>query len=388
VIYEFHAIQSFAPANLNRDDLGLPKECTFGGARRARVSSQSWKRAMRQHFAGGVADLDIATRTKRAHGEIVERLVDQGLEESLAAHRASVVLEADPLGVKVVADNADAKLKTGQLLFFRAADLDALAAVAIEHGEAIDEQPSVAGHPDRPDKKKSKPVLPKEAHAAVKRALTSPSKAVDVALFGRMVAEMPEANVDASCQVAHAIGTHRLTAEDDYFTAVDDLKPDETEGADMIGTVSFNASCFYRYAAIDERQLAKNLGVEPDDAAVRAAIAAFARAFTLAVPTGKQNTFAAQNPPTAVLAVRRGAGQCNLANAFVKPVDAAKVDAGVDVASVERMLAHYVRLTETFGGTAQAFLLSTADIDGGLATPVSTLDALVSALAEPLGATA
>lgn len=367
MILELHAIQSFAPANLNRDDAGTPKECTFGGVRRARVSSQAWKRAVRMAFRDRLDDAQLGTRTKRTHEKIVQRLLtaDPGLDVELARHRAAVVLEAKPLELKLKLKSEDGtgEVKTGQLVFFRPGDLDALADVAQRFATEIDDTTSTVR-----DGAKAKSKLPKDAEKLVKTAMTSPGNAIDVALFGRMVAELPESNVDAACQVAHAIGTHRLARESDYFTAVDDLKPDETEGADMIGTVEFNASCLYRYAALDLQQLAENLGEAVESDVVTAAARAFADAFVTVAPSGKQNTFAAHNPPSAVLAVRRRSGTWNLANAFVRPVDTRDGSLGLDVVSAERMLEEFVTLRRVYGrkddGTS-GLLLATTDHLGG-----------------------
>ncbi len=366
MILELHAIQSFAPANLNRDDTGAPKECTFGGVRRARVSSQAWKRAIRVAFRDELDDAPLGTRTKRAHEQLVARLraADPSLDEDQARHRAAVVLEAKPLELKLKlkSDDGAGEVKTGQLVFFRPSDLDALADVAQRFATEIDDTTSTVR-----DGAKAKPKLPKDAEKAVKAAMTSPGDAIDVALFGRMVAELPESNVDASCQVAHAIGTHRLAREADYFTAVDDLKPDDTEGADMIGTVEFNASCLYRYAVLDVRQLAENLGESVESAAVTAAVRAFADAFITVAPSGKQNTFAARNMPSTVLGVRRRSGTWNLANAFVRPVDT-RHDVGLDVASAERMLDEFETVKRVYGrrddGTSGLLLATTGELAG------------------------
>lgn len=144
------------------------------------------------------------------------------------------------------------------------------------------------------------------------------SKAIDLALFGRMLADLPGKNVDGACQVAHALSTHAVTREYDYYTAVDDLKPDDTSGADMIGTVEFNSACYYRYAAIDLEKLHDTLG---DTELVKAGLAAFLRAFVEAIPSGKQNSFAAQNPPSfGAFRVQEQARPRNLANAFERPI--------------------------------------------------------------------
>lgn len=383
MILELHAIQSFAPANLNRDDLGAPKECTFGGVRRARVSSQAWKRAIRMRFREEAAGIESGIRTKRVHAKIVQRIhtLTPDLPADVVEHRAAVVLQADPLGLTL--ERPKGEVKTGQLIFFRDRDLDELAAVAKEFGEELDSLPSIFRPKDQKrGKKPEKAVLPKPAVARVREAMTSPGQALDVALFGRMVAEMPEGNVDAACQVAHAIGTHRLAPEYDYYTAVDDLRPEDTEGADMIGTVQFNASCLYRYAALDTSQLAANLGEDVD---LGPAVAAFARAFALAIPTGKQNTFAARNPPSAVLGVRRAAGAWNLANAFIRPIHGASVQDGVATASTRAMLNEFTSLQRMYGRADEnlwAALLSaeTVEVPAGVA-PVEHLNALVDHVA-------
>ena len=133
-----------------------------------------------------------------------------------------------------------------------------------------------------------------------------------------MLADAPVHNVEAACQVAHAISTHRVSPDFDYYTAVDDLRPEETQGADMIGTVAFNAACYYRYTALDVEQLTDNL--DGDSTLAKSAAGGFIDAFVRAVPSGKQATFAAHSPPSVVLGVARDHDCWSLANAFLKPV--------------------------------------------------------------------
>jgi CRISPR system Cascade subunit CasC len=150
------------------------------------------------------------------------------------------------------------------------------------------------------------------------KALLDGGKAADLALFGRMIADLPDRNVDGSCQVAHALSTNTVNVEFDFYTAVDDLKPEDTAGADMLGTVEFNSACYYRYANVDVAQLCRNL--DGDEELAQRTLEAFLRASITAVPTGKQNSMAAQNPPSLVFTVVRRAGLWSLANAFVKPI--------------------------------------------------------------------
>jgi CRISPR system Cascade subunit CasC len=197
---------------------------------------------------------------------------------------------------------------------------------------------------------KSASELPKSLKEALGSFKKTGTKAVDVALFGRMVAEIKDGskNMDAACQVAHAISTNKAEMEFDFYTAVDDLQPQEKAGAGMMGTIEFNSSCFYRYANIDFGQLVENLQGDVDLA--RKAVKAFLRAAVAAVPTGKQNSMAAQNPPSFVLAVVRPHGLWSLANAFVKPVwPGAQED--LIQASIERLDDYWGRLAKAYPAT-------------------------------------
>ena len=169
----------------------------------------------------------------------------------------------------------------------------------------------------------------------------------DVALFGRMLAGKREFNVDAACQVAHAISTHRVAMEMDYFTAVDDLQAEDELGAGMLGFLGFNSACFYRYARIDWNQLTKNLHGETDLA--RRTVEGFMRAALAAVPSGKQNSHAAHNPPSFMLAIVREDGMgWSLANAFEKPVFPRR-DGGLVGPSVAALDAYWGRLCDVYG---------------------------------------
>lgn len=364
MILEFHAIQSFAPANLNRDDTGAPKDCVFGGVRRARISSQSLKRAIRNHF--NEARVDRGVRSRRLAAEIARRLMAGGTDEATALARARLLLASKPLGLKVDAGD-DGELTTAQLVFLREEELDRLAEIGAEHAAALDKQAA-----------KDQPVVPAQVAKAVKEALTRGGRGLDVALFGRMVAEFPEANVDAACQVAHALGTHRLAADFDYYTAVDDLQPDDNAGAEMLGTIQFNASCVYRYAALETGLLRRNLGPSGSSDDVALGVERFADAFARAIPTGKQNTFAAHNPPVAYLALRRRTGAWNLANAFVRPVVAGESDIATE--SVRAMLRELSSVQRAYGDPgdelAGVLLRTTAQDDAQLPEGVRVVASL------------
>src|SRR5690606_3506822 len=119
-----------------------------------------------------------------------------------------------------------------------------------------------------------------EEHRARAKAPAAPRPSVAIALFGRMVADVADINVDAAVQVAHALSVHRVDNESDYYTAVDDENTDDETGAGMIGTVDFNSATLYRYAALGVHQLAATLGEglrddEPRTEPVRRAVEAF-----------------------------------------------------------------------------------------------------------------
>ena len=175
------------------------------------------------------------------------------------------------------------------------------------------------------------------------------ASAADIALFGRMVAETTDLNIDASCQVAHAISTHRAQMEMDFFTAVDDLQPDSEPGAGMMGTVEFNSSCFYRYSLLDCDQLTGNLDSNPDLAT--RTVDAFIRASVAAIPSARQNSMAAQNPPSFVMAVVRESGTpWSLANAFQRPVYISPRDQqGLIEKSLDALDDYWGRLCAVYG---------------------------------------
>jgi CRISPR system Cascade subunit CasC len=316
---ELHLLQNFAPSNLNRDDTGSPKECEFGGYRRARISSQCLKRAIREHVkdAGLLPPEDLGVRTRLIVGELAARLSEAGKDMAMATGVATAALGG--INLKL-----DAEGHTEYLLFAGQREITALATVCLRNWDALAEvaasqQPEEgkAARSGREAKKAARAAVPQDVQRAVREALDG-GKAADLAMFGRMLADLPDRNIDAACQVAHALSTHRVGIEFDFYSAVDDLQGPEATGAGMLGTVEFNSACFYRYANIDANQLVSNL--QGDTALARAAVRAFLYGSIEAIPTGKQNSMAAHNPPSFALAVVRSAGLWSLANAFLKPV--------------------------------------------------------------------
>ena len=216
---------------------------------------------------------------------------------------------------------------------------------------------------------------PKEVQARIEAAFNG-GKAVDVALFGRMLADMPEKNQHAACQVAHAISTHAVEREFDFYTAVDDLKPEDTAGADMMGTVEFNSACYYRYAVVDWPKLGDNLQGDTDLAAK--GLHTFLQGFVVAEPTGKQNTFAAHNPPEFVaVTVCHDAAPRNLANAFEKAIRA-KTGESLTRKSAEALAKKGSELEAAYPRKSKTFVLNLARAElSGFGTEHASLDAML-----------
>lgn len=349
---ELHLIQNFAPSNLNRDDTNAPKDCDFGGFRRARISSQCLKRAIRETFSNSLTDLsanNLALRTRQLVNETVRQLQAQGKAAEQARSVIEMVLESIKLKVK---DDS----KTEYLLFLGKDEINRIVSLCLENWDTLEkliptEETPKAETSGKKGKskadKENKEALPKEISNAMLNLMDG-GKAVDLALFGRMLANLPEKNIDAACQVAHAISTHKVNTEFDFFTAVDDIvSSSDDQGAGMLGTVEFNSACFYRYSNVDLNQLKRNLG-DDEDLTLKA-IQAFVKATVKAIPTGKQNSMAAQNPPSFVLVVLRKSGLWSLANAFIKPIHAKQGGLDLVASSTQALADHWSKLAKAYG---------------------------------------
>lgn len=319
---DIHILQTVPPSNLNRDDAGTPKQAVYGGTRRARVSSQAWKRATRVVFADRIPEGDRATRTKKISSLVASRIRERTeLDDEQAARIATNLLK--PLGIKPGRKETD----TAYLLFIGRRQLDAIADLVVGRAHELadlDDEALASALED----------------TAVKDLLVN-GHPVDVALFGRMVADLPALNVDAACQVAHAISTHPVEVEFDYYTAVDDENPKEETGAGMIGNVEFNAATLYRYATVAFPQLVDNLGGDHD--AALDALEAFIDGFARSMPTGKQNSFAHRTLPSLVAVCVRHDQPVNLVSAFEEPV---RSTTGTLTHSLDRLATEFAKVNE------------------------------------------
>lgn len=279
---DMYAIHSIPAANMNSDDNGMQKKVSVGGALRTRVSSQAWKRAIRDRFD------ERAFRTKKAVELLVRKMmdIDAGITEAEASEKAVKLLKAEE--VSLTNDNT-----TKALIMLSPKQIDNAARYAL----SCDSK--------KYSKKDVKEILKKD-------------NSLDLALFGRMVAKDPALKVDAAVQFAHAFSTHRIEPEYDYFTALDDLQNKDEQGASHLDHTEYNASTFYRYANVNVNELIHNL--DRNKEAGIAGTVEFIRNFVLAMPTGMQNRHANKTLPSYLMVSLRTDTPVNLAVAFEKPV--------------------------------------------------------------------
>ncbi len=344
---DFHVLQTVPPSCVNRDDTGSPKTAVYGGVNRARVSSQAWKHAMRRYFMEEMEALDVGQRTKRIVemvSEEIARLQPDADSEALASKVVN-----DGMGLKTKKTKSG-KAETEALFFMSRKQAQNLARIAVEKPEMIK------------DKEACKAALRKDP-------------AMDMVLFGRMVANEASLNYDAASQVAHSISTHAVSNEFDYFTAVDDRQGEDESGAAHLDTTEFNSSTLYRYATVNVMELEKHL---PGQAAE--VVRAFADAFVHAMPTGKQNSFANRTLPSDVYVTVRCDQPVNLVPAFEKPV-AATAGSGYMEGSEKALAAYARKVVEQGMAQAPALALCVGDMAERVGAERVTLDQLLDRVA-------
>ncbi len=294
---QLHLLTNYPPSNLNRDDTGRPKTALVGDATRLRISSQSQKRAWRTSdiFESALAG-HIGTRTKMIGKQIFKAFQDAGVAEKAAREWTKAI--AACFG-KLKSDKKtenDADLEIEQLAHFSPEEEAAIAVLVKVCAE-----------------RKSPPTEDEL------KLLSKPKGAVDIAMFGRMLADTPAYNMEAAVQVAHAITVHKAAVEDDYFSAVDDLNAGlEDKGAGHIGERGYGAGLFYLYLCINRELLKENLG--DDEALTAKAMEALIHTVTKVSPTGMQNSHASRAYASYVLAEKGDQQPRSLAQAFLKPV--------------------------------------------------------------------
>lgn len=315
---ELHIIQSVPVACLNRDDLNSPKTAVFGGVQRARVSSQSWKRAIREMAKEISPQRFTGERTRLMYEPLLEEMKTAGLSVPDAEEGAKKIVDAL---VKIDAKSTTT-VKTKTIYFMSPLELQTIAQ-------------AYAGTID----------VKKALKAIDAKALKD---AADISIFGRMVASDHSLTVEACSMFSHALSTHRADNEIDFFSAVDDLQPKEDSGAGMTGTLEFNSATYYRFAAL-------NLDMLADDEHLSAltlqerqdVVSTFVESTIKAIPGARKNAMNGNTLPVYVLGVVRETGHpIQLINAFENPVRSSQ---GYAAKSVELLKAEYLKLEATWG---------------------------------------
>lgn len=369
---DIHIVQSVPFANLNRDDTNSVKTLLYGGALRTRVSSQSWKRAVRKEFERISGDSTL--RTRRIGEAVTRELAGRGWPQPLA-ERAGAHIAAAVGKFEVDTDDANKPIPnhvvTNAMVYVPQAAVSELADYAEEHRQIVELAKDIKKNGDV-----KASALPKPGIDAVLR-----SRNDVINLFGRMLAEIDRAGVDGAVQVAHAMTTHENDVDLDYFTAVDDLTStwkDGTGSAHM-GHAEFSAGTFYRYATIDLDELTDNLADTGTD--VQELLTAFLTAFALAVPQAKKNSTAPHTLPHLVHLSLRADRPVSYAAAFEQPVRPAP-HGGHAAPSVDA-LAAYAQAAGAFLGSRHLLWQGWSspelkDLPDTLGTRADGLDALIT----------
>ena len=330
MLYEIHMLKNYPPVNLNRDDSGAPKSCIFGGVARGRVSSQCLKRSWRTSplLAEAVGAENLGARTRKLPELVAAKLADMGVSQE---YIDILLPKLSGFGNKEGKENGKGNY-TAQVVFYAPEDIVAVAEAVKEKLDACASAKAV------------KALKAKDLQDAVNGAEVRPVT-LDMALFGRMVTSNAFRDVEASMQVAHAISTNKLNMESDYFTAMDDLLSGDT-------MEDYNASCYYIYASLDTDILRENLKYTPDsEALICKAIPALIRTMALTNPSGKQNSFAGNILPSAILVeCKEEKVPVSMVNAFAKPVKPEKDNDGdLILGSIQRLCTEVDSIQRSFG---------------------------------------
>jgi CRISPR system Cascade subunit CasC len=376
---QLHILTNYPPANLNRDDTGRPKTALMGDAQRLRVSSQSLKRAWRtsEVFKSAltqgeavpkapavvlwedVPHAHLGTRTKEVGVQVYKAFAERGIADKDAKAWAAGI--AQQFG-KLQKEKKDAPLNELRI--------EQLCHLSPEERAAVDALVESCT---------TRKTAPTENELLL---LRQPQSAVDIAMFGRMLADSPGHNVEAAVQVAHAVTVHKAAVEDDYFSAVDDLNRDD-KGAGHIGERGFGAGLFYQYVCVNRELLAKNLGGDNAGLAGQA-IAALVNAITKVSPTGMQNSHGSRAFASYVLGEKGDEQPRSLVQAFLKPVKPRDDDGdmlALAVAALERRCSNFDKVYGACAGQRQRIDVEDPDRavkpDGPLG-PIGSLADLVA----------
>lgn len=367
---ELHILQSFPVSCLNRDDLNSPKTAIFGGLQRARVSSQSWKRAIRELAQESSRTPEQSSlimsgqRTRLVVGGLVPLLRGHGFPEKAAVTVAEIA--AAQLSKIDSKKDSQGFSKVTTLCFLSKQEFESIAnamANKAELRQAAEKLEKLLSSPEaveKGDKDKRKDELKKaeavcEKHVAkgdVAKAIKTVQlkDAADIALFGRMVANDHSLTVEGAAMFSHALSTHKMDNEIDFFSAVDDCQTTDESGAGMTGTLEFNSATYYRFAALNLDMLRDELHLGSLEKSARQdVVRAFVRATLEAVPGARRTSMNGNTRPGYVLGVVRSAGHpVQLVNAFESAVRASG-DKGLFAVSVEKLKKEHDELNGTWG---------------------------------------
>ncbi|MFF1627425.1 type I-E CRISPR-associated protein Cas7/Cse4/CasC [Streptomyces sp. NPDC058272] len=356
---DIHVLQSVPFANLNRDDTNSVKTVQYGNTLRTRVSSQSWKRAIRNVFEDHIGQ--AALRTRRIGERVTRELEQRGWTTELAQRAGGHAAAASGIKFELAKSSGDAKqtvpnkVLTNAMVYVPEAAVAELADLAEQHRDDLESAKDIKKPAD-------KSILPTREVEAVLR-----SRNGVINLFGRMLAEIDDAGVDGAVQVAHALTTHETDVELDYFSAVDDVTAvwNDATGSGHMGHAEFSAGTFYRYATLDLRDLVANIGGDPQ--AARELTAAFLASFITSLPQAKKNSTAPHTIPDLVHLSVRTDRPLSYAAAFEKPVQARAQGGFADVSRTQ--LADYAQAANTLLGTTGILTsgwasLETKDLSG------------------------
>ena len=334
-LIELHIIQSFPVTCLNRDDNNEPKTAYFGGTKRGRVSSQSWKRAIREMAAEIQSRSFGGQRSKYQAPKLQQALIKKGVDTEQALELANTVMT-------YLGDNDGDK--TSVLLYFSPAEIEEIAHNVKAY---IDEKGELS--------------LTKTTSKRIFKNAETKDMA-DIAIFGRMVASDHTLIVEGAGLFSHALSTHTIADNEiDFFSAIDDLQPETSEGSGHIDEMYFNSACYYRYIGLNLDLLAdqdhlKHLPEEEQ----RAVVDTFIRASILAVPNARKNSMFGHNPPAFVLGLRREGQPLSLANAFEGGI---KSNSGYIEPSIAALKGHYETLKQVYGIEATEAVIPDVDLN-------------------------
>lgn len=313
---EVHMLKNYPATNLNRDDAGMPKNCLFGGVQRGRISSQCLKRSWRESvlLRKEIGEENFGIRTRKLYDLVCDELTKKGISSDYFTGVSAVLAEYGLLN--------EAKKISDQIIFYAHSDVMWIVSILekfiTEAGsaEVFNKWFTKVEKKKKKGKKDESVVAEAEADASAgdkfaefKKAWDAEMKdgvlpvSVDIALFGRMVTSKLFADVDSAIQVAHAVSVNKIVMESDFFSAMDDmLKGGDELGAAYIDDADFNSSCYYEYASLDVDKLKENLqGIGDVNEVVTKLIPALLNTMALTNPGGKQNSYAGNVLPSAIL---------------------------------------------------------------------------------------